>query len=173
MPAPRLPTRDGRPAARLRIDARDQGPVLRYGDGPAQCDYLGAREAICFKAGDTYYLHYDGAGPTGWLACLAMSKDLKHWELKGPILELGAPGEKDSGTATSPWTVFDGEWWHMFYVASGKYHIASRPDLQRRITRLQPRAGIHTAHGSNNAMSFPSRPRQGPTIPKKPLPARS
>lgn len=107
---------DGRPVARLRLNATDAGPIIHYGTGPNRCDYLGAREAICFRAGDTYYLHYDGAGPQGWLACLAVSKDLKHWDLKGPVLELGAPGTDDAGTATSPWTIFDGSEWHMYYV---------------------------------------------------------
>lgn len=105
---------DGRPTARLRLDAVDSGPILRHGAGPNRCDYLGMREAICFRAGDTYYLHYDGAGPQGWLACLATSKDLHHWDLKGPVLSLGAPGDRDSKSASSPWTVFDGKWWHMF-----------------------------------------------------------
>ncbi len=107
---------DGRPATTLRMDATDSGPIIRHGTGPNRCDYLGTREAICFKAGETYYLHYDGAGPTGWLACLATSKDLHHWDLKGPVLDYGAPGERDSASASSPWTIFDGEWWHMFYV---------------------------------------------------------
>jgi predicted GH43/DUF377 family glycosyl hydrolase len=109
---------DGRPAARLRLEAIDQGPIIRHGEGPAGCDYLGAREAICFRVGSTYYLHYDGAGPTGWLACLAVSQDLQHWSLRGPVLQLGRPGEDDAGTASSPWTVFDGNAWHMFYVGS-------------------------------------------------------
>ena len=107
---------DGRPSAKLRLPAADSGPIIRHGKGPARCDYLGAREAICFRAGDLYYLHYDGAGPTGWRACLATSRDLQRWDLKGPVLDLGAPGEDDAGTATSPWTVFDGKRWHMFYV---------------------------------------------------------
>ncbi len=107
---------DGRPAATLRLEAVDHGPIIRHGSGPAQCDYLGAREAICFRSGHRYYLHYDGAGPTGWRACLAMSRNLRHWELKGPVLDLGEPGSDDAGTASSPWTVFDGKWWHMFYV---------------------------------------------------------
>jgi predicted GH43/DUF377 family glycosyl hydrolase len=122
--APKAPYRDGRPQARLRIDAKDQGPVLRYGDGPGQCDYLGAREAIVFESGGTYYLHYDGAGPKGWLACLATSTDLVHWTKKGPILDFGQPGDHDSATATSPWVYFDGHQWHMFYVGS---HIMTPP----------------------------------------------
>ena len=28
----------GRPAATLRMDAKDHGIVLRYGDGPDKCD---------------------------------------------------------------------------------------------------------------------------------------
>ena len=88
---------DGRPAARLRMDAKDQGPVLRHGDGPNRCDHLGARDIWAFKAGDTYYMHYDGAGPKGWLACLATSKDLVHWQKKGPVLDLGAAGQRRLG----------------------------------------------------------------------------
>jgi predicted GH43/DUF377 family glycosyl hydrolase len=117
---------DGRPATTLRMDATDSGPFIRHGSGPNRCDYLGCREAICFKVGDTYYLHYDGAGPTGWLACLATSKDLQHWDLKGPVLSLGAPNERDSASASSPWTIFDGEWWHMFYM--GCQNITPPPD---------------------------------------------
>jgi predicted GH43/DUF377 family glycosyl hydrolase len=108
--------RDGRPAATLRLEAKDDGPILRHGQGPNRCDYLGMREAIAFEHGGTYYLHYDGAGPRGWLACLATSKDLRRWDLKGPILDFGAEGEDDAGTASSPWTIFDGKKWHMFYV---------------------------------------------------------
>ena len=108
----------GRPTAVLRLNAIDSGPIIRHGQGPAHCDYLGAREAICFRFKGTYYLHYDGAGPTGWRACLAVSRNLRQWDLKGPVLDLGAPGEDDAGTASSPWTVFDGKWWHMFYVGS-------------------------------------------------------
>ena len=110
------PYADGRPSATLRVAAVDHGTIIRHGSGPVQCDYLGAREAICFRSGHTYYLHYDGAGPTGWRACLAVSHNLRHWELKGPVLDLGEPGSDDAGTASSPWTVFDGKWWHMFYV---------------------------------------------------------
>jgi predicted GH43/DUF377 family glycosyl hydrolase len=109
---------DGRPAATMRMDAQGAEPIIRHGDGPNRCDYLGARESIAFQVGDTYYLHYDGAGPRGWLACLATSKDLHHWDLKGPVLDLGAKGEDDSGTASSPWTIFDGKLWHMFYVGT-------------------------------------------------------
>jgi predicted GH43/DUF377 family glycosyl hydrolase len=115
---------DGRPSSTLRLDATDYGPIIRSGQGPARCDYLGAREAICFRFGETYYLHYDGAGPTGWRACLAVSRDLREWDLKGPVLDLGEPGEDDAGTASSPWTVFDGRWWHMFYVGSRKTSAA-------------------------------------------------
>jgi predicted GH43/DUF377 family glycosyl hydrolase len=109
---------DGRPSATLRLDAADSGRIVRHGDGPDRCDYLGAREAIGFHFRDTFYLHYDGAGPTGWRACLAVSRDLHTWELKGPVLDLGEPGADDAGTASSPWAIFDGKQWHMFYVGS-------------------------------------------------------
>ena len=29
---------DGRPSATLRMEAKDQGVVLKHGDGPGQCD---------------------------------------------------------------------------------------------------------------------------------------
>ena len=122
---------DGRPDSPLRLDATDSGPIIRSGQGPAKCDYLGAREAICFRFRETYYLHYDGAGPTGWRACLAVSRDLQHWDLKGPVLDLGNPGEDDAGTASSPWTVFDGHWWHMFYV--GCRTTSAPPDRIPRV----------------------------------------
>lgn len=115
---PVAPYPDGRSRAVLRLDAQDQGVVLAYGDGPNECDKLGAREAILFESEGTYYLHYDGAGPRGWLACLATSTDLSHWTKRGPILELGAAGEPDSACACSPWVYFDGHAWHMFYVAT-------------------------------------------------------
>jgi predicted GH43/DUF377 family glycosyl hydrolase len=76
--------RDGRPEATLRMDAEDHGIVLRYGDGPDRCDMLGARDVWVFEDGGTYYMHYDAAGPKGWLCSLAISKDLVTWEKKGP-----------------------------------------------------------------------------------------
>ena len=117
---------DGRPATKTRLEASGAMPIIRHGSGPQRCDYLGAREAICFKAGSTYYLHYDGAGPTGWLACLATSKDIKNWNLHGPVLTLGGKGSDDEGTASSPWTIYDGSLWHMFYV--GSQHTTPAPD---------------------------------------------
>ncbi len=59
--------RDGRPEATLRMDAKDHGIVLRYGDGPNQADILGARDVWVFESEGIYYMHYDAAGPKGWL----------------------------------------------------------------------------------------------------------
>ena len=72
---------DGRPSATLRMEAKGQGVVLEHGDGPGQCDYFGAREALIFEEKGVYHLFHDGAGPKGWLACLATCKDLKTWFL--------------------------------------------------------------------------------------------
>ena len=47
---------DSRPAARYRLDAKDQGVILKHGDGPGQCDILGAREALIFEENGTYHL---------------------------------------------------------------------------------------------------------------------
>ena len=109
---------DQRPAARYRLEAQDQGVILKHGDGPGQCDVLGAREALIFEEQGVYHLFYDGAGPDGWRACLATSTDLVTWEKHGPILDLGASGADDSAGACSPWVVFDGQEWHMFYLGT-------------------------------------------------------
>lgn len=105
---------DGRPSARYRLDAKDHGPVLRHGDGPGRCDDLGARDVWVWEHGGTYYMHYDGAGTKGWLACLASSTDLVHWTKKGAVLELGRKGADDSASASYGVTFFDGKGWHMF-----------------------------------------------------------
>lgn len=118
---------DHRPAARYRLDAVDFGPVVRHGGGPDHCDDLGARDIWVWKHGGTYYLHYDGAGPRGWLACLATSKDLTHWTKKGPVLDLGQPGDDDSASASYGVTFFDGKTWHLFYL--GTPHVTPPPDL--------------------------------------------
>ena len=94
------PYEDGRPQASLRLDATDQGVVLRHGSGPNQCDSLGARDIWVWQADGTYYLHYDGAGPKGWLACLATSQDLEHWKARGPALDFGASDRNDSAAAS-------------------------------------------------------------------------
>src|ERR1051326_6292852 len=67
---------DGRPGARWRLEARDAGRVLKHGAGPGQCDYLGARDIWVWESGASFYMHYDGAGTNGWLACLATSTNL-------------------------------------------------------------------------------------------------
>lgn len=109
---------DGRPTAAYRLDARDAGVVLRHGDGPDRCDELGARDVWCFESDGTYYLHYDGAGVQGWLACLATSRDLQHWTKRGPVLALGKKGEMDSASASYGVTYRDGDTWHMFYLGT-------------------------------------------------------
>jgi predicted GH43/DUF377 family glycosyl hydrolase len=113
-----VPYPDGRPTASLRLDAQDAGVVLKHGDGPGECDIHGARDIWVYEDGGTFYMHYDAAGPTGWLAALAVSQDLVHWEKKGPVLELGKPGDDDSRSASYGVTYFDGNGWHMFYLGT-------------------------------------------------------
>ncbi len=118
---------DGRPSARYRLAAADQGIVFRHGDGPNQCDQLGARDVWVWRDAATYYMHYDGAGPRGWLACLASSTDLTRWSPKGPALDLGNPGKKDSASASYGGTFKQGRAWHMFYL--GTPNVTAPPDL--------------------------------------------
>jgi len=118
---------DRRPEAHLRMNAQDHGIVLRYGDGPDQCDILGARDVWVFEASGTYYMHYDAAGPEGWLSSLAVSKDLVHWEKRGPILDFGKAGEEDAAGACYGVTFYDSNEWHMFYL--GTPNASNPPDL--------------------------------------------
>lgn len=109
------------------MDAEDHGIVLHYGDGPAKCDILGARDVWVFEADGTYYMHYDAAGPNGWLCSLAVSKDLLKWEKKGAILDFGKAGEDDSKSASYGVTYNSGKEWHMFYL--GTANVSPPPNL--------------------------------------------
>ena len=88
---------DGRPTAKWRLEAKDEGVVFRHGGGPRNCDYLGARDVWVWEAKGVYYMHYDGAGAKGWLSCLATTRDLRTWTRRGPALEFGRAGTKDAG----------------------------------------------------------------------------
>lgn len=136
---------DGRPVAKTRIDCKDFGIVLRYGDRPDSCDVYGAREANVNKVGDTYYLFYDGAGKDGWRSCLAESKDLKHWTKKGAILGLGQPGSNDAKSASAPWMIKDGNTWHMFYL--GTPHTSPAPDRIPAFPYLTMKAKSNSIEG--------------------------
>ncbi len=118
---------DGRPVAKYRLNAIDAGVVLKHGDGPNQCDYLGARDVWVWKSGGTYFMHYDGAGANAWLACLATSKNLTNWTKLGPVLQLGKTGEDDSASASYGTTFFDGAQWQMFYL--GTRRVTSAPNF--------------------------------------------
>ena len=118
---------DNRPTAKYRLNATDYGIVLPYGNGPDSCDYLGARDIWVFENKGTFYMHYDGAGINGWLSCLAVSKDLVNWELKGPVLDFGKPGSEDSRSASYGTVYFDGNKWHMFYL--GTPHVTAAPNF--------------------------------------------
>ncbi|HEC42525.1 MAG TPA: hypothetical protein ENI20_06820 [Bacteroides sp.] len=136
---------DGRPAALLRMDARDHGVVLRYGDGPDQCDILGARDVWVFESGGTYFMHYDAAGPKGWLSSLAVSKDLVNWEKKGPILDFGESGENDAAGACYGVTYFEDNDWHMFYL--GTPNASAPPDLIPSFPYLTMKAKANSPAG--------------------------
>ena len=92
-------------------NVHDVGFVMEFGNGipqpcPGNCDYLGARDTwLWFDPEDKewpYKFTYDGSGPEGWLACLAVSNDptLRNWTKKGTLLELGKPGSVDSNSAS-------------------------------------------------------------------------
>jgi hypothetical protein len=118
---------DGRPSASYLLPAKDHGIVFKHGGGPAGCDSLVARDIWVWKHKGTYYMHYDGAGAKGWLACLATSQDATNWVARGPALDFGASGQNDAASASYGVTFFDGRKWHMFYL--GTPHTSPPPDL--------------------------------------------
>lgn len=137
---------DGRPACRWRLGAEDEGVVLPFGQGPESCDYLGCREAILVEEEGMYHLFYDGSGPKGWLACLAISQDLRKWNRLGPVLDFGKPGEPDARSASAPWTVRaeDGTW-HMFYL--GTPNCTAAPDFVPAFPYLTLKARASSLRG--------------------------
>jgi hypothetical protein len=111
-------------------NVHDVGFVMEFGNGgllpqpcPGNCDYLGARDTwLWFDPEDKewpYKFTYDGSGPEGWLACLAVSNDptLRNWTKKGTLLELGKPGSVDSNSASylTTYQLDDGSWlgWYL------------------------------------------------------------
>jgi predicted GH43/DUF377 family glycosyl hydrolase len=118
---------DKRPTCKHRMEATDIGIVLDYGDGPDSCDINGARDIWVYSANDSVFcMHYDAAGSQGWLTSLATSRDLIHWQKKGPVLSLGKNGDPDSRSASYGTTYHDGKIWHMFYL--GTPNVTAAPD---------------------------------------------
>ena len=137
---------DGRSACRWRLPAQDEGMVFPYGKGPGDCDYLGCREAILVEDQGIYHLFYDGSGPKGWLACLAVSRDLRNWERLGPVLDFGAPGEPDARSASAPWMIQDDKRvWHMFYL--GTPNTTPAPDFVPSFPYLTLKARASSPRG--------------------------
>jgi len=150
---------DGRPAAEWRLEARDAGRVYRHGDGPNACDHLGARDLWLYEHSGTYYLTYDGAGPKGWLACLATSTNLVDWTPHGPVLDFGPPGSEDSASASYGTTFFDGQTWHMFYL--GTPNVTPAPNFIPKFPYL-------TMKATGNSPAGPWR-KQRDVIPFRPV----
>jgi predicted GH43/DUF377 family glycosyl hydrolase len=142
------------------MDARDYGIVLRYGDGPNECDKYGARDVWVFEDKGAYYMHYDAAGPTGWLAALAVSRNLVDWTKKGTVLDLGPEGSEDSKSASYGVAYRDGRRWHMFYM--GTPHTTRPPDRIPAFPYLTMKArGDSPAgpwHKQNDVIPFWPRP---------------
>ena len=155
------PYEDGRPQATLRMEAQDYGVVLRHGGAPLECDKYGARDVWIFEAGGKYYLHYDAAGPKGWLCALATSKDLIHWTKHGAVLDLGKPGSDDSQSASYGTTFFDGSAWQMFYM--GTPHASPPPDRLPRFPYLTLKARSASPMGpwQKQPEVVPFRPQPG------------
>ena len=136
---------DGRPSAPLRMEAEDQGIVLKRGTSVEQFDGRGARDVWVWQSGDTYFMHYDASGPTGWLSALATSRDGLNWEKKGTVLEMGAPGSDDSRAATYGVTMQEGKRWHLFYL--GTPNVSGAPDFIPNFPYLTLKATSASPYG--------------------------
>jgi len=140
------------PVPAYRLNAHDGGVVMNYGGGPGGCDAGGARDVYVFVYKKKYYMTYDGAGSTGWLTCLAESRDGLHWNKKGAQLALGAPGQPDSASASYGVPFYDGKTWHMYYLATDKAspapdHVPIGPYYTMAATAAAPE-GPWTKHES-------------------------
>jgi predicted GH43/DUF377 family glycosyl hydrolase len=118
---------DHRPAPQYQLPAEDHGVVFKHGKGLGGCDSLGARDIWVWEDAGTYHMHYDGAGATGWLACLATSTNLTDWTAHGAILSLGSRDRPDCASASYGVAFKDRGKWHMFYL--GTPHTSPPPDL--------------------------------------------
>jgi predicted GH43/DUF377 family glycosyl hydrolase len=136
---------DSRPHANYYINPVDMGIVLKHGNGPDSCDIYGARDIWVWEDQHTYYMHYDGAGPKGWVACLAESKDLHNWKIKGRALDFGKVNTEDCASASYGTTFFDKGKWHMFYL--GTPHTSPAPDLIPAFPYLTMKAESNSSTG--------------------------
>ena len=142
---------DGRPEAKLRMDAKDAGIVFKHGSAPAQCDIYGARDVWVFEANGsngkkTAFMHYDAAGPKGWLCALATSDDLTSWTAHGTVLDLGTTGSDDSRSASYGTTYLEPEGsWHMFYL--GTPHVTAAPDCIPSFPYMTMKAKANSPYG--------------------------
>jgi len=143
------------------LEAKDHGVILKHGDGPGRCDVLGARDVWVYEDKGTYYMHYDGSGPNGWLACLATSTNLVDWVKQGPVLDFGKPGEEDSASASFGVTYSDGKTWHMFYM--GTPNASPAPDLVPSFPYLTMKAKAPSPAGpwTKQPEVIPFRPQPG------------
>ena len=91
---------DNRPPVKFYVNAIDAGIIFKHGTGPDSCDVYGARDVWVWEYQRNFYMHYDGAGPKGWLSCLAVSEDLQNWKAMGPVLDLGKKGTEDCASAS-------------------------------------------------------------------------
>ena len=152
---------DGRPVTNMRMDARDHGVVLRHGGGPDNCDTFGARDVWVYEHDGTYYMHYDAAGDTGWLAALATSDDGITWTKHGTVLDLGVDGDEDAKSASYGMTYYDGTSWHMFYV--GTPNTSPAPDRIPAFPYLTMKARADSPGGPwiKQPEVVPFRPKPG------------
>jgi predicted GH43/DUF377 family glycosyl hydrolase len=136
---------DNRPAAKFYVNAIDVGIIFKHGTGPDSCDVYGARDVWVWENQMTFYMHYDGAGPKGWLSCLAVSEDLQNWNAKGPVLSLGNKGTDDCASASYGTTFQDKNKWHMFYL--GTPNTSPSPDKVPAFPYLTMKAESNSPNG--------------------------
>lgn len=149
---------DRRPTPSSRMDAKDEGVVLKHGD---IYDRYGARDVWVWEHDGVYYMHYDAADPDkGWLCALATSSDLRNWVKHGPVLDLGNPDDEDSKSASYGVVYMEEGTCHMFYL--GTRNTTSAPERIPSFPYVTLKAWSESPFGPWT--------RQKDVIPFRPLP---
>lgn len=90
-------------------------PVLRptHRAGDFDSDMVDCPQVL--RWGDRWLMQYTGFDGQRYRIGVAESNDLVHWERRGMILDAGAEGEWDHGSAGGGWLIRKHGWWYLFY----------------------------------------------------------
>jgi predicted GH43/DUF377 family glycosyl hydrolase len=90
-------------------------PVLRPTHRPGDFDRDMVDCPQVLPWGEAWLMQYTGFDGERYHIGIAESDDLIHWERRGMILDAGAEGEWDHGSAGGGWLIRADGWWYLFY----------------------------------------------------------